>query len=367
MTTKVQVAVVGASLAGSAAAIMLGRAGVSVALIDKSDFPRRKPCGEGLCSYGIKQLELLGLGGKLAKVVHTPYRGYRVRSGKRTAIIKAPWGPGIAIQRTLLDEMLFQQAASFPTVQPYLGVRVGSVSGDSLSSSLGELSYQFLIVADGSSSTLAKQLGASERRYGPARSGVTATFKGAYKSPPGLIDISVKAGHQIYCTPVSDELLNVSVLVDLASGINPRDLLMAKDTLAEAFAITGFSGELLLPPAGRTGIGNVRRSLVSPNSYLVGDAREEFDPVGGMGMSHALRSGIVAAESIISSLGKSAPGVDGLKRYDQDTARIARPMRQFTMACEKTLRVAIHHPVALSLASSSIAGSVMRYLTRELL
>ena len=42
------VAIIGASLAGSAAAITLGRAGLRVALLDKATFPRHKPCGEGL-------------------------------------------------------------------------------------------------------------------------------------------------------------------------------------------------------------------------------------------------------------------------------------------------------------------------------
>ena len=44
--TKFDAVIVGAGLAGSAAAIQLARAGWSVALIERQRFPRRKVCGE---------------------------------------------------------------------------------------------------------------------------------------------------------------------------------------------------------------------------------------------------------------------------------------------------------------------------------
>jgi flavin-dependent dehydrogenase len=42
------VAILGASISGATLAARLGMDGVSVALVDKYDFPRRKACGEGL-------------------------------------------------------------------------------------------------------------------------------------------------------------------------------------------------------------------------------------------------------------------------------------------------------------------------------
>ena len=46
------VIVVGGGIAGSALAILLGRAGLRVELYERGSFPREKPCGEGLMPAG---------------------------------------------------------------------------------------------------------------------------------------------------------------------------------------------------------------------------------------------------------------------------------------------------------------------------
>jgi geranylgeranyl reductase family protein len=55
------VAVIGAGPAGSAAAYFLARGGLRVALLDKSDFPRDKTCGDGLTPRALKVLDTMGI------------------------------------------------------------------------------------------------------------------------------------------------------------------------------------------------------------------------------------------------------------------------------------------------------------------
>ena len=45
--------IAGGGLAGSAVAIQLGRMGLSVELFERGDFPKEKPCGEGLMPAGV--------------------------------------------------------------------------------------------------------------------------------------------------------------------------------------------------------------------------------------------------------------------------------------------------------------------------
>ncbi len=59
--TNVDVVVIGAGPAGSAAAIELARAGRSVVMIDKAVFPRDKICGDGLTIGALRHLDELGL------------------------------------------------------------------------------------------------------------------------------------------------------------------------------------------------------------------------------------------------------------------------------------------------------------------
>src|SRR5207253_11415657 len=60
-TTETDVIVVGAGPAGSATAAHLAQAGIDVALLEKSAFPREKVCGDGLTPRAVKQLIKLGI------------------------------------------------------------------------------------------------------------------------------------------------------------------------------------------------------------------------------------------------------------------------------------------------------------------
>src|SRR5438045_9338717 len=55
------VVVVGAGPGGSTAAYHLAQAGVDVLLLEKSQFPREKVCGDGLTPRAVKQLVAMGL------------------------------------------------------------------------------------------------------------------------------------------------------------------------------------------------------------------------------------------------------------------------------------------------------------------
>ena len=60
-TPTVDVVIIGAGPAGSAAAIELARAGRSVVVVDRATFPRDKCCGDGLTTLALRELAPLGL------------------------------------------------------------------------------------------------------------------------------------------------------------------------------------------------------------------------------------------------------------------------------------------------------------------
>ena len=76
--------IVGAGPAGSSAAILLARAGWSIALVEKQRFPRRKVCGECIAASNLPLLDALGIGAEVAAQAGPELRGVALMRGDRT-------------------------------------------------------------------------------------------------------------------------------------------------------------------------------------------------------------------------------------------------------------------------------------------
>lgn len=109
-------AVIGAGPAGAAAAFHAASAGLRVALLDKSEFPRDKICGDGLTARAVVELQKLGLEDEVQK------RGTRIHQFQMTAPLGrvvaqlkgAPGFPDYAyvLPRLQLDMLLVERAVA---------------------------------------------------------------------------------------------------------------------------------------------------------------------------------------------------------------------------------------------------------------
>jgi flavin-dependent dehydrogenase len=124
--------ILGAGPAGSTTALMLARAGWSVALVEKHAFPRRKVCGEFMSATNAAILAEIGLAGAWDDAAGPPVR--RVAAIGRDSMTVAPIvraaGPapwGRVIGRDTLDSDLIAsaQAAGAQVFQPMTAVALG--------------------------------------------------------------------------------------------------------------------------------------------------------------------------------------------------------------------------------------------------
>ena len=138
MRTGFDAVIIGAGPAGSSAAILLARAGWSVALIEKQTFPRRKVCGECIAASNLPLLDALGIGAAFEAVAGPELRKVALMHGDCQAVADLPpaaherfrWGR--ALGRETLDTLLLEQArsAGAEVLQPWSVQAITGVIGD---------------------------------------------------------------------------------------------------------------------------------------------------------------------------------------------------------------------------------------------
>ena len=111
-SSRFDVVVVGGGPAGSVAALVLARAGVRVAMIDKAAFPRDKACGDIVGPRGLQILTELGLPRPTGRDV-----GEIAVVGPTGRMVQLPCGEGLtypghgtAVTRTVFDSFLHDAA-----------------------------------------------------------------------------------------------------------------------------------------------------------------------------------------------------------------------------------------------------------------
>ncbi len=127
METSFDAIIIGAGPAGSSAAILLARAGWSVALVEKQIFPRRKVCGECIAASNLPLLEALGIGLAFERAAGSELRHVALMRGECTVVAELPpashpnypWGR--ALGRETLDTLLLEEAlaAGAQVFQPW--------------------------------------------------------------------------------------------------------------------------------------------------------------------------------------------------------------------------------------------------------
>ena len=115
MKTAFDVAIVGAGPAGASAAILLARAGWSVALIERQAFPRRKVCGECIAASNLALLDALGVAAAFEAHAGAELRRVALMRGAETIVAALPPGQGRhrwgrALGRERLDTVLADTA-----------------------------------------------------------------------------------------------------------------------------------------------------------------------------------------------------------------------------------------------------------------
>jgi flavin-dependent dehydrogenase len=329
-TPDYDVAIVGASLAGGAAAILLGRTGLRVALIERQPDPGafKRMCSHFIQASGVPTIERLDL---LEPIVEAGGVRSRIRTWTPWGTVSAPpekAGYAVNLRRELLDPIVRDAAASTPGVELRLGetatglLRDGeAVAGVVVRNPQGgesTVSARLVVGADGRESRVAKLAEVREKTHPHGRIAYGSYFEG----PPieGAPDAKVWFTDPDWAAafPTDHDLTFYAAM--------PTKEKLPEFKRDPEQALLSYIAGLPEPPPirdqrrvddviGKIDMTNRVRGPAAPGLALIGDAALAADPLFGVGCGWALQSGEWLADAVAPALHGEESLEKGLRRY----------------------------------------------------
>ena len=329
--TDADVVVVGAGPGGSTAATVLARAGLDVLLLEKTEFPREKVCGDGLTPRATKQLVDMGIDVSTDNGwLHN--RGLRIIGGG--VRLELDWPElsafpdyGLVRKRADFDELLVRQAEKAGARLyercnvngPVLDDRTGRIVG--VTAKLGEekravtFRAPLVVAADGNSTRLSLAMGLHRREDRP----MGVAYRTYFTSPRSdddyleswleLWDTRNGGRQQLpgygWVFGMGDGTSNVGLGILNSSPafgeLDWREVLKA--WCAGMPAEWGYTPENMTDPIRGAALPMAfnRQPHYTRGLLLVGDAGGMVNPFNGEGIAYAMESGQLAAGVIVQA------------------------------------------------------------------
>lgn len=301
------VVIAGGGIAGAVTSIALARRGLSSIVVDRAEFPRDKPCGEGLLPHGLDLLRELGLGDVVDRCDGQPFRGILYRCHGVLACGDFEGGEtGRGVRRRVLDESLRNRAQAAGAVLTQGNVQNASFDDAGASLELADgriLRGRFLVGADGPRSRVRHALGLDGGAPRSPRYALRRHFRlGPGVDLPDRVEVNVQSDYELYVTPVAAGTVGVAALCEKrvmsAHAGRPEDRLdeLIRGSEAVSSRLAGST-----PESNALACGPLRVRAIAPGrgrAFLVGDAAGYVDAITGEGMSLALHTALLCASAI---------------------------------------------------------------------
>ncbi|MEU6917941.1 FAD-dependent oxidoreductase [Streptomyces olindensis] len=360
------VTIVGGSLAGCSAAILLGRAGLRVAVLETHKDPAhyKRLCTATIRSSALPTLQRLGLDKKIAAEGGMPcHDAFHGDDGW----IRDPGSAsrpehGYNLQRPKLDPLIRQAAAETPGVDMVLGAKAfqlsrgphGRVNGV-VAKVRGEeqlFSSRLVIGADGRSSTVADLAGLESRTSANDRFIFFAHYRNVEVRPKETLRAWFVMPDVFLLASFGDGTTVMAVAPDKRS-------LPEFEKDREAFLLGAFAklpdapdmshAERVTDLVGTKDYPNLsRKRIVTPGLAVIGDAAMVNDPVSGVGCGFAFQSAEWLADAVTEPLRRG------------DTAAVDKALRGYQRQHKR--RLSAHHLTIADLSKRKVLPPVIRLI-----
>ena len=363
--------IVGGGPAGAVCAAFCARAGVRVLVVERAVFPRDKVCGDCLNPDAWPTLARLGLEERVLRLPHVALRGVEfIGRGGRTISLPLPERARgeIAVRRKALDALLLAHAAE-AGAQVRQGVAVsgvrredGPAGGWTVTLAGGEtVPARFLVAADGRNSVAARLAGLLDERRAPNRPAARIGLQTHLPCPADfgpVVRMRWFARGYGGLAPVGGGELNIS----LAGPPGTLDELKA--WARREFSLPADHPWRTIAPLDRAPA--PLAASADGRAYLVGDAARVVEPFTGEGIYYALRSGELAATSLVAAVRGEQEAAPAAARYRREhrwmyrgrlwVNRLARLAGRHPRLAGWMLEAARWHPGWLRFLTAKVAG-----------
>ncbi|PZX48069.1 geranylgeranyl reductase family protein [Roseinatronobacter thiooxidans] len=305
MNCTYDLVVIGSGPAGSAAALTAAKAGLSVALLDKSPFPRDKLCGGGVTGRSVRYLnDIFDIAPSDALFLQSTQ--VRLAFEGRAISEQHTPTPLYMTMRRDFDAALHHQASA-AGVQVFAPVRIAEIDLDAVSVTLADgrrLTGAAMIGADGANSAVARAL--FGRPFNPSQIGFGLEIemdRALLDDNTTEIDLGAANWGYGWVFPKHD---SITLGVGGIHALNPDMKSHFRTYLARHAPKLAETGDFKCKGAFLP-FGAYRKVPGRGRILLAGDAAGLVDPITGEGIAWAMKSGQFAGQAVVEALAQGGP------------------------------------------------------------
>ena len=357
------VVIVGARVAGSVLAGLLGDSRLRVLLVDKARFP-----SSTISTHFFRGRAMLDVANRLGILPEVMSHGspplVYTYDYKRNAAEPSPniyeenfgtIGHNLSMRREVFDEILVRRASRNAnvtlmenTVATGLIEEDGHVCGVSLASDGAELEARcrLLVGADGVNSRIAQWVKAADEIHEPGYRGIFYCYVRGFQGPLGVLDgmefsqwgdeaaYVFPSDHGVTCLALT---LNLEQYGWMRKGAKKRFWQRMKDYACFEGRLSGL--KIVGPPILGCGpVPNYMRVPNGPGWALVGDAGMHIDPWAGLGMDNASTHASVLADSLLDFSAGRCSLEEALASYHHQRNEASNQMYRNVVDSSRDLR-----------------------------
>ena len=334
------VIIVGAGPAGTCAALYGHRQGLKTLLLDKSQFPRDKTCGDALSGKSVKVLDDLGLisgvdnlnGSIIKRIIFGNPRHSECELLLDKSLNNKHIKHGYVIPRIAFDNFMLEEAKKVSEYEDGFTVNdlifdnniVVGVKGRTKNDEEKEFRGNLVFGADGPSSIVSKKAGLYDMNMEHTAVGIRCYYENV-KDLTDQIELhyvkEMNPGY-FWIFPAGENRANIGV--GLLKSIVKKEERKLSDIMLDVIDSEHFSHRfkdavpMEKPKGWNLPFGSIKRENHGDGFLLLGDAAGLVDPFTGEGIGNAMVSGRIASEIAARSKQDNNFTKQYLKKYDQD-------------------------------------------------